>query len=119
MQLYEILPEEDLSIEKVKDPSSADRFLSRLDKKEAKISQPAIAEKIAELEAQIEKLEDNDPNDSRIKGMDAAIGRLKQWQKDNPIVRVANPANNLTGRRGSRSGSFSGSGNYSGQNTAF
>ncbi len=115
MQLYEILPEEDLSIEKVKDQSSADRFLSRMDKKEAKISQPAIVEKIAELEAQIEKLEDNDPDDSRIEGLEAAVGRLKQWQKDNPLVKVVNPARNILGR----SGSFSGTGRYRGQNSAF
>ena len=112
MQLYEILPEEDLSIERIKDQSSADRFLSRMDKKEAKISQPAVAEKIEELEAQIEKLEDDD---SRIEGLEAAVSRLKQWQKDNPLVKVVNPAKNNMGRRGS----FTGTGRDSGQNTSF
>lgn len=115
MQLHEILPEEDLSIEKIKDQDSADRFLARMDQKEAKISQPAVAEKIEELEAQIERLEDNDPNDPKIEGLDAAIGRLKQWQKDNPLVRVINPARNTLGRPGS----LSGTGRHSDQNTSF
>ena len=115
MQLHEILPEEDLSIEKIKDQDSAYRFLSRIDRKEAKISQPAVAEKITELEARIEELKDNDPDDSKIEGLDAAIGRLKQWQKDNPLVKVTNPIKKALGRLGS----LSGTGRYSDQNTSF
>ncbi len=115
MQLYEILPEEDLSIEKVMDQSSADRFLSRLDKKEAKFSQPAVAKKIEELDAHIEELKGNNPNDSKIEGLEAAIGRLKQWQKDNPLIRVTNPGRTAIGGPGT----LSGTGRYNNKSSSF
>ena len=116
MQLYEILPEQDLSIEKVADQASADRFLSRMDKKKASISQPAIAKKIENLETQIEKLEDKDPEDSQIKELEAAVSRLKQWQKNNPLIKTTNPAKFAPGGPGS---TFGGTGRYGRQGSAF
>ena len=113
MQLYEILPEQDLSIEKITDQASADRFLSRMDKKKASVSQPAIAKKIEDLEAQIEKLEDKD---SQIKELEAAVSRLKQWQKDNPLTKFVNPARFGKGGAGSP---FGGTGRYGRQSSAF
>ncbi len=115
MQLYEILPEEDLSIEKVMDQSSASRFLSRMKKKEAKDSQPAVAKKIEELDAHIEELKGNNPDDPKIEGLEAAIGRLKQWQKDNPLVRVTNPDRIGPGK----SGTLFGTGKYGDRNRSF
>jgi hypothetical protein len=115
MQLYEILPEQDLSIEKITDQASADRFLSRMDKKSAKVSQPAVAKKVEELEARIEEVEDKDPKDSRIKDLQAAVSRLKQWQKDNPLIKVTNPAKHAVGGPGN----LFGTGKYGDRSTAF
>jgi len=116
MQLYEILPEQDLSIEKITDQASADRFLSRMDKKKASVSQPAVAKKIEDLEAQIEKLENKDPKDSQIKELEAAVSRLKQWQKDNPLIKFVNPARFGKGGAGTP---FGGPGRYGRQSSAF
>jgi len=116
MLLYEILSEQDLNIQKVADQASADRFLSRMDKKKASVSQPAIAKKIESLESQIEKLEDKDPENSQIKELEAAVSRLKQWQKDNPLIKATNPAKFAPLGPGS---TFGGSGRFGRQSTAF
>ncbi len=97
MQLYEILPEQDLSIEKVSDQQSADRFLSRIDKKKASISQPGVLKKLSQLRKEFKALKTEDP---KTDDLAAAIERLEQWVVANPIFKAVNPAKFFPGHPG-------------------